>query len=64
MINVRYFKYVADGESVTVLTLNREVFSTRPSGGISGYLLLLGKPRLNLISIWVTEGEGKTRAEL
>ena len=26
MINVRYFKYIADGESVTVLALKKDIF--------------------------------------
>lgn len=58
-INVRYFKYIANGESVTVLALKKDVFSTLLSGGISQYLLVAGKQRLRIISIWVTEGEGK-----
>lgn len=33
-INVRYFKYIADGESMTVLPLKKDISSPLLSGGI------------------------------
>lgn len=44
---------------MTVLALKKDVFSTLLSAGISQYLLVPGKQRLRIISVWVTEGEGK-----
>lgn len=57
--NGRWCWCAAQGESGSVLAVEKDVFSPLLSGEMSQDLLLPGKQRLEIVSVWVTEGEGE-----